>query len=347
MADSLYGRAIEKDPHNMWAYAGRGWLYLDFRNKPKAKESFESGIKNNPNKPQPYYYYANYLSLGLGDHEQAEMYYNKAIEKDIFYMPAYTKLIELYNSQGKQEKAIAYLKDLIKKYPESPDLWDLLGNTHFSLKEYSKAIEAFNRSLQLDDSYSKGLSKLGYSELQENQFESAKSHYFKLHASDPEGNKKNDIAVMIISMANEKLRFGTPEQAKELYKLAFELDPSYNSGFPYSENLYLTADPQTAYEALLVFLPTTDSKRNKIAVLELLVKTAIDMDDTTKAEKHFNELLKLDDHPDFFLASVYFSFKGDHRKSQELRRKTDPHLLRSPKLKEMYSKNTIKRYIFY
>lgn len=347
LADSMYVKAIEKDPYNIWAYAGRGWLYEDFRNRSKAKEIFESGIKNNSNRPQAYYYYGNYLSEGLGDMERAEVYYSKAIEKDIFYMPAYTKLIEVYNKQGKQQKSLTYLNELIDKYPEAPDLWDLLGNTYFSLGEYRRAIESFNQSIKLDDSYTKGLSKLGYSELQENQYESAKSHYFKLHSSDPEGNKKSDIAVMIISMAKEKSRFGTPDQAKELYNLAFELDPNFDSGFSYSEFLYLNSDPEKSFNTLLKVLPTADSQRNKISVLELLVKAAIDMNDLKSAEKYFNELINFDSHPDLFLASVYFSFKGDHQQSQELRRKTNPHLVRSPKLKEIYSNNTITNYILY
>ena len=344
LADSLYGQAISKDPHNAWAYAGRGWLYQDLRRTSKANQSFQEGIKNNANKPEAYYYYANFLK-GSQEYSQAETYYKQALEKDPLYIPAYTNLVEMYNASGQQEKSFALLNELIHKYPKAPDFWNLLGNTHFSKNEYGKAIEAFNQAIALDASYAKSYSNLGYSELQTSQFESAKKNYLRAHASNPYANKTSDMAEAIIGMAKNKENFGTPEDVEQLYKLASELDDTAKSGLPYVQYLYLKGDAKTAYNAAETLLNKPDAAKWQLDILELLVKCAIDNNDVLNADTYFTLLINKDKNPNLLLAGVYYIFKGNKQKGYDLIRHTNPEILRSTRLKSMYSQHTIDTYI--
>lgn len=344
LADSLYGQAISKDPHNAWAYAGRGWLYQDLRRTAKANQVFQEGIKNNPNKPDAYYYYANFLK-GNHDFSQAETYYKQAIGKDPLHLPTYTNLIDLYTTNNQQGKSFALLNELTQKYPKAPDFWNLLGNTYFSKNEYSKAIDAFNQAIALDASYAKSYTNLGYSELQTNQYESAKKNYLRANNSNPYANKTSDIAEAIIGMAKSKENFGAPDDVEQLYRLASELDDTAKSGLPYAHYLYLKGDAKTSYETTENLLSKTDATKWQIDILELLVKCAIDNNAVSNADKYFTQLINKDKNPDLLLAGVYSIFKGDQQKGYDLIRHTNPEILRSTKLKGLYSQHTIETYI--
>ena len=79
--------------------------------------------------------------------------------------------------------------------------------------------------------------------------------------------------------------------------------------------------------------------------LKLLVKAAIDNVDNVNADLYFNQLLKKATIPDLLIGAVYFRFKGDYQQGNALIQKTNPQLLRSNKLKEVYSQKTISSYI--
>ncbi|NNK83145.1 MAG: tetratricopeptide repeat protein, partial [Flavobacteriaceae bacterium] len=345
LADSMYSKAIRKNPHDVLAYAGKGWLYKKLNNTRKAVEIFKKGIENNPNKPEAFYNTANFYNEGLKDYKTAETYYLKALDKDKFYLQAYSKLVTLYNKQRKQNTSITLLNNLIKENPKAPDFWNLLGDTYFSINEYQKAIDAFNKAIELDETYSKSYSNLGYSALQVNNFDSAKTYYQKANAFAPYKNPKSEISATILTMAKNKEKFGTPTETKALYKLAFEIDESVISGLPYATYLYLNNEPALAFEKAKLLHRQDAPDKLKVENLKLLVKAAIDNQDTEHADLYFNILLKKNTIPDFLFASVYYRFKGDYQKGNALIRKSNPQLLRSNKLKEIYSQNTINNYI--
>ncbi|APY11152.1 hypothetical protein BWZ22_07805 [Seonamhaeicola sp. S2-3] len=345
-ADSLYGLSIKKDPHNTWAYAGRGRLYYNMRNAKKAKQSFEEGIAKNPNKPLSYYYYAEYFKNVFKNNQYAEPFYLKAIKKDKYFIPAYSGLVEIYNEQKQYSKSITLLNNMIKTTPEAPDFWNLLGDTYYVKGAYLDAINAFKEAVKLDESYSKSYVNLGYSELHSNNFEAAKTYYHKALDSNPVKNKSSDIAAHIVSMAKNKNRFGTPQETKDLFKLAYDIDVSGNSGIPYSACLYINSEPNLAFKIAESTYKKVKGINLETNVLKLLVKCSIDNNDSVNADKYFKILSTVNKSPDLLLAGIYYIFKGDVNRGYALIDKTNPLILRSPKLKEMYSMETIQKYIF-
>ena len=81
-AEQLYTTAIEKNPHNIWAYAGKGWLYSALGKKDDAIFSFKKGIENNPNKAESFFYLGNFYKYSddLQEQQKANEFYKKAIE---------------------------------------------------------------------------------------------------------------------------------------------------------------------------------------------------------------------------------------------------------------------------
>lgn len=344
-AENLYQEAIKLNPYNSWAYAGRGWTLMAMRQRPKALASFEEGIEKNSFKPHPYHYYGEFL-VSIKDLKNAESYYLQAIEKDPYYLPVYEKLVALYIDQKAYQKAIDQLQMQIDINPEAPDLYYLLGEVHFAKGEYSEAILAYKKAINLDASYAKGYANLGFSELQEDDFESAKEHYLLANEYDPFKNEKSKIAESFITMANSKLKFGTPEAAGDLFRIAYEIDPSVDGGIAYAQHLYLQADSKSAFELGVKLLDKNPKKAKKILILELMVKSSIDNSDIANSDQYYQEYVSVDESPDYLLAAIYYRFRGDEENARALMNRVNPNLLRSTKLRSIYSEGTLSKYVF-
>jgi tetratricopeptide (TPR) repeat protein len=345
LADSLYKKAITNNPFNVEAYAGRGWLQSKMRKPILAKASFEAAIQANKNKPEAYFYFAQYLNgVSKGNNEVEKMYLT-AIEKDGFYMPAYTALVNFYNRHNLQEKSITLLNTVIATYPDIPDFHHLLGQTYFSKSAYSEAIKAYNKATAIDSTYVKSTQNLGYSQLENNQIEDSQANLIASSQSDAFGNRQKEISAYVLTMAKNKLQFGKPADAKALYKLAYEISNSAENAFFYSEYLYLQFVPIEALEIALPALSKTNTNAENIKLLEVMVKAAIDANAIDNAKYYYQKLITIDSNPDVLLASVFTRFTGDLKSSMDYRRRVDQNLLRSNKLKSLYSQNTIEKYI--
>ena len=345
LADSLYTKAINTNPFNVSAYAGKGLLNFKMRKKPEAKTAFEIGISKNPNRPEAYFNYANYLNESLKDYATAKTYYLKTLEKNNLFIPAYSKLVALYNSQNQQENAIQLLITIIQKNKEIPDLWDLLGDSYYSQSKFTEAIEAYKEGIKIDNSYAKSYAKLGKSALEINDFENSKKNYLLANSYDPYKNNKSDISTYILSLARNKLQFGTPQQAKNLFKLSYEINPSIESGLALATHLYLTNESSIALPLAVELELKADSKKTKKEVLELLVKTAIDANDKTLCDKYFKKLA-ISETVDELITAVYCSYTENLACYTGALARVNQKLLQSTQLRESFSDTTIKKYIF-
>ena len=345
LADSLYRKSIALNPYNTKAYAGRGWLLSTMRKPLDAKTSFEAAIKANTNSPEPFFHYANYTKDQLNDAEKSQALYLKAIEKNSYFIPAYEALVNLYNSENQQEKSIALLNNAIVKHSDIADFYHLLGQTYFSKKNYSEAINAYKKVTEVDDTYVKSLQNLGYSQLETNNIDDAQNNLVLSSNSDVYGTRRKEISEFVLTMAKNKLKFGTPAEAKSLYNLAFTIEDSAETAREFSNFLYLQGESIKALEVALPSLSKDNSKKLNIALLETMVKAAIDADARDNASYYYQNLSKLDSHPDMLLAAVYSRYMGDINGSMTFRKRVDQNLLRSNKLKEFYSQNTIDKYI--
>lgn len=346
LADSLYTKALSKNPYNVSAYSGKGWLYFKMRKKTEAKTAFETGIQFNSKNPEAYFNYANYLQEALKDFNLAKEYYLKAIEKNKLFMPAYTKLVELYNKQNQPDSAIKLLTEVLKTNKDVPDIWNLLGDTYFAKRNFSESITAYKEAIKTDDSYTKSYSKLGQSSLETNQFEDSKKNYLLANVYNPYENKKSDIATYILSIARNKQSFGTPGEAKNLFKLAFEIDETAANGLVYAAYLYLNQEPEMANKLSIDLLTKEVSKKEKISLFELLVKSSIDLKNKELCDTYMKLLaVEAQESTDKLLTAVYCRFIGNLDCFTGAIAKVNQKLLVSTKLREIYSDNTIQNYI--
>ena len=146
-------------------------------------------------------------------------------------------------------------------------------------------------------------------------------------------------------MAREQDRFGTVNKAKELYTLAFEINPSPAASASLSNFLYLNNNPKEAIAIAHDYIDKATSKLEKIALLEAAVKSAIDIGNLNLCNQYYKILLNTHRSPDYLLAAVYSNFLGDKKGFNSYLQKVNPELLKVNKLKGKYSKQTIKDYI--
>lgn len=90
-----------------------------------------------------------YLS---GSYEQAAQAYNKAIHLENDFGKPYSNLALVYAKQAKYEAAIELYKeslDLLENNEEKAATWGRIGNVYRQLKDYQKAIHAYERADEL------------------------------------------------------------------------------------------------------------------------------------------------------------------------------------------------------
>ncbi|GAB5565953.1 MAG: hypothetical protein Wins2KO_30160 [Winogradskyella sp.] len=345
LAASLYDKAINLNPFNIEAYSGKAWLKSQMRKPLEATKTFEACISANPNNADAYLLYGNYLEQKSNKLEDAEAKYKKAIEKNNTSIAAYSALVKLYNEQNVTQKSIDLVQNAINNQPEAPDFWHLLGQTYFETKAYDEAINAFEKAVTIDASFVKGNKNLGFSQVETNQTEKAASNLISASKNSVDANTTNEIVEYLHTVARDKSKFGTPEEVTKLYKLAYDIDSKGNTALVYANHLYLNNNPEEALKVALPRISKVNSKSLNADLLRVLTKASIDLNNTENADYYYNYLTKIDKTTDYLLASVYLKFKGNFTEGEAMRRKVNQTLFRSNKLKDMYSKNTIDKYI--
>ena len=79
--------------------------------------------------------------------------YLTALEKQPRANEPLSGLVRLYLSEGKETKAIALLKDTIKKDPEYLAPYNLLGEVGIATKDYKLAVNSFNSAIDINDKW--------------------------------------------------------------------------------------------------------------------------------------------------------------------------------------------------
>lgn len=170
------------EPYDVWAMLGMEYLYL---------EDFENAKLN----------FINCLDVDLDDYSSL---YN---------------VVYCYEMQEEYEEAITYLKLLLDKNPYSEVGWHQLGRQYFELKNYEKALEAFDYAVLIDESFIGGYLEKAKSLEKLERYEDAIANYLiTLKLDDPTA-----FVYIRVGECYEKLNIlGT---AIEYYKKAVHEDP--------------------------------------------------------------------------------------------------------------------------
>ncbi|MGB9687667.1 tetratricopeptide repeat protein [Thermogutta sp.] len=89
------------------------------------------------------------LAEDSGQTENAEQYYQKALQLDPKYLDALLGLGRMKDRQGELEDALSYYSKAVKAYPDSAPAWNHLGLCYARLGRSRDAINAFEKAVNL------------------------------------------------------------------------------------------------------------------------------------------------------------------------------------------------------
>jgi tetratricopeptide (TPR) repeat protein len=140
-------RALELAPNSDEAYRRLGAAYMSGGSSAEAIQAYQKAVELNP------YYWVNYNALGngfyqLGDYGKAAESYRRVIELDPKNPYAYNNLGAVLVQSGKFREALEPLQKSLQ-FDDAGQAYSNLGIAYFYVKDYDKAISAYEKAVQL------------------------------------------------------------------------------------------------------------------------------------------------------------------------------------------------------
>jgi serine/threonine protein kinase/Flp pilus assembly protein TadD len=184
---------------------------------------FEKAVELDPNFASAYLFLADSHSW-LGNIkarneaiEKAKSLSQKATDKEILWIEAaYAGYIE-----RNREKRFSIIEKIAKKYPKEKQVYYVLGVYNRTEGHFDKAVEEFNKALELDPDYGEAHNDLGYNYLLMGNFEESIEHFKKYASLNPRDANPLD------STAEAYFLMGRLDEAIAKYKEALEIKPDF------------------------------------------------------------------------------------------------------------------------
>lgn len=149
--------------------------------------------------------------------KKAKALSQKTTEKERFFIEAnHARLIE-----RNPEKVLNIVQQAAKKYPKEKLFHHWLGVLYRIDGKYDKAVEQYNKALELDPNYGEAHNELGYAYLFMRNFEKSLEHFKKYASLNPDDANPRD------SMAEAYFLMGRLDEAIAKYKEALEIKPDW------------------------------------------------------------------------------------------------------------------------
>ena len=149
LAIGEFDRAVERDPKYPDAYANRSLANLALKRTSEAREDLNKAIAIDPMN-RDYYYRRAGISFSLGDISAARDDYTKTIEVDPQALGAYRNRAQTNIALKDQDAVLADLQVLQKAEPKIAEHPYLLGSVYMAKGDFEKALEWYQRSLDLN-----------------------------------------------------------------------------------------------------------------------------------------------------------------------------------------------------
>lgn len=163
--------------------------------------------------------------LFLEDYVNAKYYFMMCLEEDEEDYSALYNIVCCFEYLEENQAAIDYLNDYLNKNPYSDVAWHQVGKQYYELKDYKKALAAFDFAIISDDSFIGAYLEKGRVLEKLKQYEEAiESYSITLGLDDP-----TSYALLRIGKCHEKLK--NPEMALQYYTKCVEEDALLDKGW--------------------------------------------------------------------------------------------------------------------
>ncbi|MCF8272866.1 MAG: tetratricopeptide repeat protein [Flavobacteriaceae bacterium] len=163
--------------------------------------------------------------LFLDQFEDAKTYFIKCLEEDIEDYSALYNIIYCFDFLDQNNEAIEYLNSFLDKNPYCEVAWHQLGKQYYTLKDYKKALAAYDFAIISDDTFVGAYLEKGKVLEKLKRFEEAIEFYsFTLKLDDP-----TSFALLRIGNCYEKLK--KDDLAVQYYYKTVHEDPLLDKGW--------------------------------------------------------------------------------------------------------------------
>ncbi|HMD69565.1 MAG TPA: tetratricopeptide repeat protein, partial [Chitinivibrionales bacterium] len=270
---------------------------------------YDISSKEGGNKKETSGYLKKYLSLkptdasaqkNLGDilYEEkntagALAAYDAALKADPSVKGFYKRYVELVTAGGVQEAIVKALKGAIAAGEADAPMFATLGAVYMKSANYPKAIEMYQKALQLDPRNTDALSSLAYCQAKSGNVKEATISYEQVVALNPQDIKQYKM------LADLYMKQNKTDQAMNMYKKCLEKNPSdYKTAMAVGEYENKTKDYDEAVK-YLGMVTGPDAKTS--AYLLLYGQACYKSKSCTKAAEIFRQLAVLTPtNPDVF-----------------------------------------------
>lgn len=163
--------------------------------------------------------------LFLDEFENAKQNFEKCLENDFEDYSALYNIIYCFDFLDQNEEAITFLTNYLDINPYSEVAWHQLGKQYFSVKDYKKALTAFDFAIISDDSFIGAYIEKGKVLEKLKRYKDAIENYsITLTLDDP-----TSFALLRIGNCHEKL--GDNDLAVQFYNQTVHEDPLLDKGW--------------------------------------------------------------------------------------------------------------------
>lgn len=171
--------------------------------------------------------------LFMEDYENAKLHFMKCLEEDDQDYSALYNVIYCFEYLEEYDEAIEYLNDYLNKNPYSEVAWHQVGKQYYELKDYKKALAAFDFAIISDDSFIGAYLEKGKVLEKLKRFADAiESYTITLGLDDP-----TSFALLRIGKCYEKL--GNNEMALQFFTKCVEEDNLLDKGWIAITDFYI------------------------------------------------------------------------------------------------------------
>lgn len=183
--------------------------------------------------------------LYLDDYEKSRVHFSVCLDFDIEDYQALYNIIYCFEMESCHTEAIAFLEDYINKNPYCEVAWHQLGRQFFVLKDYKRALKAFDYAVVIDEAFIGGyVEKAKTLEKLDRYDEAIENYQITLELDDPTA-----FAYLQIGECYKKKNNAT--KAIYYYKKALHEDPLLDKGWML---LAIVCNEEKAYDKALHYL---------------------------------------------------------------------------------------------
>ncbi len=146
----LLDLAIDREPQRGESYFHKGFILLTQKRLAEAEQAVKEGLKYAPDSPIGNYYLGR-IQIESGQAEQALASFDRAIEANPSFEPAYLAIAAIHESRQEKEKAIAVLEKYLQRVnPNNKDIRQHLVQLYLTTKNYARGLAELEKMLEED-----------------------------------------------------------------------------------------------------------------------------------------------------------------------------------------------------